>query len=85
MISGQIAGQVSADHVQKGTPLSDYERRWKMVMGKEMQVSTKLRRLADHFMGNDFVFNILLHILRTNGIKDVITCRAPKGLTPFIS
>jgi len=85
MISGQIAGQVSADYVQKGTPLSDYERRWKIAMGKEMRVSTKLRRLADHFMGNDFVFNILLHILRTNGIKDVITCRAPQGLTPFIS
>jgi digeranylgeranylglycerophospholipid reductase len=85
MISGQIAGQISADHIQKGTPISDYERKWKAVMGKEMRVSTKLRRLADHFMGNDFVFDILLHILRTEGIKDVITCRAPKGLSLFIS
>jgi geranylgeranyl reductase family protein len=85
MITGQIAGQVSADYVHKGAPLSDYEDRWKVAMGKEMRVSTKLRRLADHFMGNDFVFDMLLHILRTNGIKDVITCRAPKGLTPFIS
>ena len=85
MISGKIAGQISADHVQKGTPISDYERKWKAVMGKEMRVSTKLRRLADHFMGNDFIFDILLHILRTDGIKDVITCRAPKGLGPFIS
>lgn len=85
MISGRIAGQISADHVQKGAPISDYERRWMAVMGKEMRVSTKLRRLADHFMGNDFVFNILLHLLRTKGIKDVITCRAPEGLGPFLS
>jgi len=85
MITGEIAGQVSADHVQKGTPISDYERKWKAVLGKEMRVSTRLRRMADHFMGNDFVFNILLHVLRTDGIKDVITCRAPKGLRPFIS
>jgi flavin-dependent dehydrogenase len=85
MITGEIAGQVSADHVQKGTPISDYERKWKAVLGKEMRVSTRLRRMADHFMGNDFVFNILLHVLRTDGIRDVITCRAPKGLRPFIS
>jgi len=85
MISGQIAGQTSADYIQKGTPISEYEHKWTEVMGKEMRVSTKLRRLADHFMGNDLVFNILLHILRTDGIKDVITCRAPKGLGPFIS
>ena len=85
MISGQIAGQVAADYVQKGTPISAYEERWKQVMGKEMRVSTKLRRMADHFMGNDFVFNILLHVLGTQGIKNVITCKAPKGLAPFVS
>jgi len=85
MITGRIAGQIAADHIQKGIPISEYERKWKEVMGKEMRVSTKLRRAADHFMGNDFIFNLLLHVLRTQGIKDVITCRAPKGLGPFIS
>jgi geranylgeranyl reductase family protein len=85
MISGQIAGQTAADHVQKGISVSEYECRWREVMGKEMRVSTKLRRLADHFMGNDLIFNLLLHVLRTQGIKDVITCKAPKGLGPFIS
>jgi len=85
MISGQIAGQTAADHLQKGIPISEYERRWKEVMGKEMRVSARLRRLADHFMGNDFIFNLLLHVLRTQGIKDVITCKAPKGLALFVS
>ena len=85
MITGEIAGQIAADHIQRGVSISEYERRWKQVMGKEMRVSTRLRRLADHFMGNDFIFNLLLHILRTQGIKDVITCRAPMGLGPFVS
>jgi geranylgeranyl reductase family protein len=85
MITGQIAGQIAADHVQNGKALSEYERRWKQVMGKEMRVSTKLRRLADHFMGNDLVFNLLLQVLRTQGIKEVITCKAPKGLGLFVS
>ncbi len=85
MITGEIAGQVAADHVQEGVPLSEYQRKWKQVMGKEMVVSTKLRRLADHFMGNDALFHLLLRVLGTQGIKDVITCRAPKGLGPFLS
>ncbi len=41
MITGEIAGQVAADHVQKGIPLSEYEKRWKAVMGRELHVSTQ--------------------------------------------
>lgn len=85
MITGEIAGRVAADHIQKGVPLSEYERRWKQVLGKELIVSTHLRRLADRFMGNDLLFHLLLRFLGTQGIKDVITCRAPRGLHPFMS
>jgi digeranylgeranylglycerophospholipid reductase len=85
MITGEIAGQVAANHLQRAVPLSEYERRWKEVLGKEMRVSTKLRRLADHFMGNDLLFHFLLKVLGTKGIKDVITCRPPTGLGPLIS
>lgn len=80
MITGEIAGQIAADHVQNGVPLSEYERRWKQVMGREMYVSTKLRRLADPFMKNDLLFHLVLRLLGASGIKDVITCRGPKGL-----
>ncbi len=85
MITGEIAGQVAADHIQKGVPLSEYEKKWKRAMGKEMYVSTRLRRMADRFMGNDFLFHLLLRILGTQGVKDVITCRPPRGLGPFVS
>ncbi len=84
MITGEIAGEVAADHIQNGISLSEYEQRWKRVMGREMHVSTELRRLADHFMGSDFVFHLLLRFLGTQGIKDVITCRAPMILRPII-
>jgi len=84
MITGEIAGQAAADHIQKGTDLSEYEKRWKLAMGNEMRVSTKLRRLADHVMGNNLMFHLILRILGTKGIKDVITCRAPRGLKPFV-
>jgi digeranylgeranylglycerophospholipid reductase len=80
MITGEIAGQVAAEHVQKGVPLAEYERRWKEVLGREMRVSTMLRRSADHFMRSDFVFHLVMSFLGPKGIKDVITCKVPKGL-----
>ena len=80
MITGIIAGQVAADHLHNNVPLSEYENRWRQAMGAEMIVSRKLRRLADRFMGNDLVFHLMLKILGTRGIKDVITCKVPRGL-----
>jgi digeranylgeranylglycerophospholipid reductase len=85
MITGEIAGEVSADHLLNGTTLSVYERRWKEVMGREMRVSTKLRRYADPFMRSDFAFNLIMRFLGEKGIKDVITCRVPKGLRGLVS
>ncbi len=85
MITGEIAGQVAADHVHEGIPLSEYERRWKAVMGREMRVSTQLRRRADPFMRNDFTFHLIMRFLGAKGIKDIITCRAPKRLGPLVS
>jgi digeranylgeranylglycerophospholipid reductase len=85
MITGAIAGQVAVDHLQNNKPLSDYELRWKQVMGKEMVTSTKMRRLADRVMGHDLLFHLMLKVLDTRGIKDVITCRAPRGLSLLIS
>jgi len=85
MITGTIAGQVAADYLQRNVPLSDYEVRWKDAMGAEMVASTKMRRLADRFMGNDFLFHLMLKILGTKGIKDVITCRVPRGLGLLVS
>ena len=85
MITGVIAGQVAADHLQKNNPLSDYELRWKQVMGREMVTSTKMRRLADRVMGHDLLFHLTLKLLNTSGIRDVITCRAPHGLSLLTS
>ena len=80
MITGAIAGQVAADHLQFNRPLSDYQDRWTQVMGREMITSTKMRRFADRVMGNDLLFHLLLKVLDTSGIKEVITCRIPHGL-----
>lgn len=85
MITGRLAGEVAAKHLQDGAPLSMYEILWKRAMGREMNDSTRLRRSSDWFMKHDYLFHLVLRLLGTQGIKDVITCRAPRGIGPFLS
>lgn len=84
MISGRIAGEVAAVHVQKGEPLSNYEHRWKRSFGRELSASARLRRFADLFMRHDRVFDWTMRVLRTGGIKKVVTCKIPSGLDPVM-
>jgi len=39
-----------------------------------------MRRFADFFMRHDTVFDWAMRILRTGGIKKVVTCKVPGGL-----
>ena len=80
MISGRIAGEVAVLHLRKGDPLSDYERRWKIAFGRELYASTRMRRFADVFMPHDTLFDWAMKVLRTSGIKKVVTCKIPRGL-----
>jgi len=80
MVSGHIAGQVAALHIQRGEPLSRYEDRWKKAFGRELYASTRMRRFADVFMSHDTFLDWAMRILRTRGIKKVVTCKIPTGL-----
>jgi digeranylgeranylglycerophospholipid reductase len=84
MVSGRIAGQVAALHVKKNEPLSSYEARWKKVFGRELCVSTRMRRFADAFMPHDLLFDWSMRLLGTAGIKKVVTCKIPSGLGPLM-
>lgn len=80
MVSGHIAGEVAALHVLRGEPLSNYEARWQKALGRELSASTRMRRLADVFMRNDRLLDGAMRILRTDGIRKVVTCKIPGGL-----
>jgi len=80
MVSGRLAGEVAALHVQRGEPLSNYEARWKKALGRELLASARMRQFGDLFMPHDRLFDWALRILRTSGIKKVVTCKIPRGL-----
>ncbi len=85
MLTGFMAGRVAADYIQNGTSLSKYESDWRRAMGKEMFDSTKLRRFADFFMRSDLLFHYVMTFLGTGGIRDVVICRVPRGIGPFLA
>ena len=76
MVGGRIAGQVIAEHLQDGTPLAEYESRWKKQMGKVMRNSKRSFRFGSLlFRLPDWMLNALFNRLTKGIIWRAVTCR----------
>ena len=76
MVGGRIAGQVIADHLNDGTPLSEYETRWNKQMGKVMRNSKRSFRFGSLlFRLPDWMLNMLFNPLTKGIIWRAVTCR----------
>jgi digeranylgeranylglycerophospholipid reductase len=81
MVAGRIAGQVIAEHVCDGTPLTEYERIWNAQMGREMQASQRAAWLGSVlFRIPDLLVNIALSRLSRPFVWRAITCQPTFGL-----
>ena len=81
MVAGRIAGQVIAEHVRDGTPLTEYERIWNVQMGREMQASQRAAWLGSVlFRMPDSFVNIALSRMSRPFVWRAITCRPMFGL-----
>jgi digeranylgeranylglycerophospholipid reductase len=80
MIGGRIAGQVVAEHLRDGTPLSEYEVRWEGQMGKVMRNSKRAFRFGSLlFRAPDWLLNITFNRLTKPLIWRAVTCRSLLG------
>ena len=76
MVGGRIAGQVIAEHLKDGTPLREYEVRWKQQMGKVMRNSKRSFRFGSLlFRLPDWMLNLLFNRLTKGIIWRAVTCR----------
>ena len=76
MVGGRIAGQVIAEHLKDGTPLTDYEKRWKNQMGDVMRNSKRSFRFGSLlFRLPDWILNLLFNRLTKGIIWRAVTCR----------
>ena len=76
MIGGRIAGQVVAEHLSIGTPLIEYEHRWKQQMGKVMRNSKRAFRFGSLlFRLPNWMLNLTFNRLTKGIIWRAVTCR----------
>ena len=75
MICGRIAGQTVADHLQKGIPLTEYERRWREHVGGPLKRGRKIRKLADHFFVNESRLEHAMSFLGAKRMGRAIRCK----------
>ena len=75
MICGRIAGEVAAGHINSGTPLDEYEKRWRSQVGKTLNDSLKNKKLADTLFRSDALLEAAMDKLGMEGMEKVVRCR----------
>ena len=75
MITGRIAGNTAADHVRDGTPLTEYEARWRAAVGGPLAQGMRTKRIADRFFANDRLLEVSMRLLGTGRMRRAIQCQ----------
>ncbi len=79
MICGRLAGLAAARHLLRGEPLDVYEREWRSAIGRELLAAAKTKRMADRFLGSDFLIERAMAMLGGPGIRNLIVFGDLKG------
>ena len=74
MIAGRIAGQTIRDYLRNDIPLTEYEQRWRAILGKPLSDSLWTKRLADIFFPTDRRTEFAMSVLRKRGLARAIRC-----------
>jgi digeranylgeranylglycerophospholipid reductase len=77
LAGGSIAGHVIAAHLERDTPLSTYDRRWKYEFGKELDTALSTLRIADSVMTSDPLTDVCMRLGGKQFLEPLIRCRLP--------
>ena len=77
LCGGEIAGDAIINHLEKGTPLSDYENQWRFEFGKELDTALRVLRVADTVMPSDKMTDICIRLAGVRFLEPLIRCRLP--------
>ena len=75
MLAGRVAGRSVAAHIQKGTPLENYEKEWRDMMAKPLKNALRTKKIADKVFGSDSQFDISLKLVGQKGVERGIKCK----------
>lgn len=76
-IAGRICGNVAADNILSGRPLTDYETEWRRVMEKPLKTAAFNKKLADTFAfsGPEWMVTMCMGILGKRRMNNLIRCK----------
>lgn len=81
IISGCFAAEAILDHLNKGTPLSAYEKRLRASLGRALKNSLRTKNFGYAFFKGDLITESILRILGPiGGIKRAMECDKPVWL-----
>jgi digeranylgeranylglycerophospholipid reductase len=80
MVTGKIAGEVAANHLNDGIELSEYEKEWNHQIGKELRTAVEIRRLIDKAISSDEKMESIMSRLGARYMGELIRCRLPRTL-----
>ena len=75
MIAGRYAGLTAADHLLDGTPLDEYEARWRTAVGGPLAEGVRIKRFADRFFGSDRLLDVAMVLLGRRRMARAIRCQ----------
>ena len=59
LICGRIAGEVVANHILKGEPLTHFDKAWRRQMGTTLENSLRLRKMSDIIFKNERMIDLI--------------------------
>ena len=74
MIAGRIAGQTIREHLLRGAPLHEYERKWRAVLEKPLADALWTRKFSDIFLPSDRRTEFAMAVLRKRGLSRAVRC-----------
>jgi len=80
LVTGKIAGEVAADHLNSKVQISQYEKEWHNQIGKELKTALEIRRLIDKTMDSDDKIESIMNRLGPKYMSELIRCRLPRIL-----
>jgi digeranylgeranylglycerophospholipid reductase len=80
MIAARFAGQVIRKHLTEGTPLSEYQTRWRACMGPSLRNALRTRRMGDVVFPHEHLLGLTMFVLGRAGLSRAIRCKKVFGL-----
>ena len=77
MLSGWDAGEVAAEHVRAGTPLSEYDRRWRRHLFEPLHRGHRVKRLGDRVASSDLLLSLGMRYIGARGLDAMMRMRWP--------